>query len=77
MVLRAIWSPALVVVGLTPLFVAHSAFHRHAAPAAAALSGSILPLMVGVLGLGWLRFREDVHEYFTVVPPPKPAVKGA
>ena len=77
MVLRAIWSPALVVVGLTPLFVARSAFHRHAAPAAAAVSGSILPLMVGVLGLGWLRFREDVHEYFTAVPPakPKPAVE--
>jgi len=77
MVLRAIWSPALVVVGLTPLFVAKSAFHRHAAPAAAAISGSILPLMVGVLGLGWLRFREDVHEYFTAPAPAKPAVGDA
>jgi hypothetical protein len=72
MVLRAIWAPALVVVGLTPLFIARSAFHRHASPASAAISGSILPLMVGILGLGWLRFREDVHEYFTAVPPPKP-----
>jgi hypothetical protein len=77
MVLRAIWAPALVVVGLTPLFIARSAFHRHASPASAAISGSILPLMVGILGLGWLRFREDVHEYFTAVPPPKPAAGDA
>jgi len=65
-VLRALWSPALVVVGLTPLLVARSALHRHLAPGPAALSASILPVMVGVLGIGWLRFREDVHEYFSM-----------
>jgi hypothetical protein len=65
-VLRALWSPALVLVGLTPLLVARSALHRHLAPAPAALSGSVLPVMVGVLGIAWLRFREDVHEYFSM-----------
>jgi hypothetical protein len=66
MVLRAVWSPALVVIGLTPLLVARSAFHRHLAPGGAALSGGVLPVMAGVLGIAWLRFREDVHEYFSM-----------
>ncbi len=65
-VLRAIWSPALVLVGLIPLLVARSALHRHVAPGPAAVSASILPLMVGILGVAWLRFREDVHEYFSM-----------
>jgi len=65
-VLRAIWSPALVVIGLTPIFVARSAWRRHMAPGPAALTGAILPLMAGVLGIGWLRFREDVHAYFSM-----------
>ncbi|HEY2427953.1 MAG TPA: hypothetical protein VGI06_03405 [Acidimicrobiales bacterium] len=76
LVVRAIWAPAIVVVGLTPLFIARSALQHGTAPGPAAASGSILPLMVGVLGLGWLRFREDVHEYLkagTAPPPAKPA----
>jgi hypothetical protein len=63
MVLRAVWSPALVLLGLTPILVARSSAHRHIAPGAAAVSGGFLPLMVGVFGLAWLRFREDLHEY--------------
>jgi hypothetical protein len=77
MVVRAIWSPALVLVGLTPLLIARNAARHGMSPSAAALSGSVLPLMVGVLGLGWLRFREDVHEYLkagTTPPPKQPAV---
>jgi hypothetical protein len=74
-VLRAIWSPALVVIGLTPVLVARSALHRTGAhttaPGAAALSASFLPITVGILGLGWLRFREDIRQSFSMQPPPK------
>ncbi|MHB8465312.1 MAG: hypothetical protein ACYDH6_13075 [Acidimicrobiales bacterium] len=66
MVLRAIWSPAIVVLGLTPVLVARSSHAHHLAPGAAAVSAGFLPMMVGILGLGWLRFREDVHAYFKV-----------
>ncbi|MFI5041594.1 MAG: hypothetical protein ACHQNA_07055, partial [Acidimicrobiales bacterium] len=76
LVLRAIWSPALVLLGLTPLLVARSALHRGASPGQAALSGAIFPVMVGVLGLGWLRFREDVHEYFRMSGPAAKAAPG-
>jgi len=73
-VLRAVWSPALVVVGLTPVFAARSALHHIGAhpttPGAAALSGSFLPITVGVIGIAWLRFREDVHQSFSMTPPP-------
>jgi len=72
MVVRAIWSPALVLLGLTPLLVARSSLRHGTALGQAALSGVVLPLMVGVLGLGWLRFREDLHVYFK---PPEPGVK--
>lgn len=75
MVVRAIWSPALVLLGLTPLLVARSSLRHGVAPGPAAVSGSLLPLMVGVLGLGWLRFREDLHEYIkagTTPPAPSP-----
>jgi len=73
MVARAVWAPALVLLGLTPVLIARSAVHRHMDPGRAALSGSILPLMVGVLGLGWLRYREEIHEYFKLANPPSPA----
>jgi hypothetical protein len=63
-VLRAVWSPALVLLGLTPILVARSSGSHHVGPGAAAVSAGFLPMMVGVLGLGWLRFREDIHEYF-------------
>ena len=69
MVVRAIWSPALVLLGLTPLLVARNAARHHLSPGQAAFSASILPLMVGVFGLAWLRFREEMHEYLK--PPPK------
>ena len=76
-VLRAVWSPALVVIGLTPVLVARSALHHTGAhptsPGAAALSASFLPLTVGILGLGWLRFREDIRQSFSMQPPPKQA----
>jgi hypothetical protein len=77
-VLRAVWSPAIVVIGLTPVLVARSALHHHSGahpttPGAAALSASFLPLTVGLLGLGWLRFREDIRQSFSMTPPPKPA----
>jgi hypothetical protein len=66
MVVRAIWAPALVIIGLTPILLARSATHQHhpVSAAGAALNAGFLPMMVGVLGLGWLRFREDVHAYF-------------
>jgi hypothetical protein len=70
---RAVWSPALVLVGLTPVLVARSALRNHMAPGPAAVSGSILPLMVGVLGVAWVRFREEIHEYFTMPQAAKPA----
>jgi len=57
LVLRAVWAPALVLVGLTPILVARSAWHQHRAPGPAALSAAVLPITVGILGLGWLRFR--------------------
>ena len=76
LVVRAIWSPALVIIGLTPLLIARGAFRHHMAPGPAAASGSILPLMAGVLGLGWLRFREDLHEYLKPQLPASPASAG-
>ena len=78
LVVRAIWSPALVLLGLTPMLVARSSFRHGLAPGPAALSGSIFPLMVGVLGLGYLRFREDVKEYLKAgTAPPAAATTGA
>ncbi|HZQ59276.1 MAG TPA: hypothetical protein VFA84_14645 [Acidimicrobiales bacterium] len=73
-VLRAVWSPALVVIGLTPVLVARSALHHTGAhrssPGGAALSASFLPITVGLIGMGWLRFREDVRQSFSMTPPP-------
>jgi hypothetical protein len=66
LVLRAVWAPALVLVGLTPILVARSAWHQHRAPGPAALSAAVLPITVGILGLGWLRFREEIHEYLSM-----------
>lgn len=76
-VLRAVWSPALVLLGLTPMLVARSSYRHGLAPGPAALSGSILPAMVGVLGLGYLRFREDVKEYLKAGTAPPAATTGA
>jgi len=73
-VLRAVWSPALVVIGLTPVLVARSALHHTGAhrssPGGAALSASFLPITVGLIGMGWLRFREDVRQSFSMTPQP-------
>ena len=78
LVVRAIWSPALVLLGLTPMLVARSSFRHGFAPGPAAVSGSIFPLMVGVLGLGYLRFREDVKEYLKAgAAPPAVPTTGA
>jgi hypothetical protein len=64
LVVRAIWAPGLVIIGLTPILLARTATHHHVSAAAEALNAGFLPMMVGVLGLGWLRFREDIHLYF-------------
>ena len=78
LVIRAIWSPAIVLLGLTPLLVARSSLRHGMAAGPAALSGAIFPTMVGVLGLGYLRFREDVMEYLKgAQKPPAPANTGA
>jgi hypothetical protein len=64
-VLRAVWAPALVVGGLTPLLFARTALtHPKVSAVAEALNAGFVPMMGGILGLGWLRFREDLHEYF-------------
>jgi len=76
LVVRAIWSPALVVIGLTPLLIARGAFRHNLSPGSAAASGSVLPLMAGILGLGWLRFREQLHEYMNPQIPAKPSAAG-
>lgn len=62
-VLRAVWAPALVLLGLTPVLVARGSLKHHVAPGSAALSAAFLPMMVGIMGLAWLRFREDLHQY--------------
>jgi len=72
-VLRAVWSPLLVLVGLTPLLYARNAVTHHLSPSAAALNGALLPAMVGLAGVGWLRFREDLHSY---LKPPAAAGGG-
>jgi hypothetical protein len=68
LLVRAVWSPALVLVGLTPLLIARAAARHGSSPGPVAAANTILPLMVGILGLGWLRFREQVHEYFSMNP---------
>jgi hypothetical protein len=70
MVARVVWAPLLVLIGVTPVLVARSASHRGLAPGPAAVSGAILPLMAGVVAIGWVRFREQAKEYFK---PPAPA----
>jgi hypothetical protein len=71
-VLRAVFSPALVVIGLTPVLVARSALHSTSAhptsPGAAALSASFLPITIGIIGIGWIRYREDVRQSFSMAP---------
>ena len=72
MVLRVLWAPALVLVGLTPLLIARSSAKHGVAPGSAALSGSFAPVMVGLLAIAWVRFREEAHVWFTppaTVPP--------
>jgi hypothetical protein len=68
MVLRVLWAPALVVVGLTPLLIARSSAAHGFAPGPAAFSGSVAPVTVGLVALGWVRYREAAHEWFS--PPP-------
>jgi hypothetical protein len=63
MVMRVLWAPLLVLLGLTPVLVARSAEHKGLAPGPAALSASVLPIMVGGLAVTWLRFREQVKAW--------------
>jgi hypothetical protein len=61
MVMRVLWAPALVLVGLIPLLVAHNAQNQGMLPGPAAVSASVLPVVVGALCLAWLRFREQIQ----------------
>jgi hypothetical protein len=63
MVMRILWAPALVLLGFVPLLIARSAANRGFAPGPAAVSGSVLPVMVGVMGLLWLRYREQARAW--------------
>jgi hypothetical protein len=71
MLWRVVWAPILVLLGLTPVFVARSAMRHHLKPGPAAVSGSVFPIMLGVLALAWLRYREQAHEW--IQPPDKTA----
>jgi hypothetical protein len=73
MVMRVLWAPVLVLVGLTPLLVAHNAQTQGKLPGPAAVSSSFLPVLVGALALAWLRFREQAHVWMkaSTTPPPR------
>jgi hypothetical protein len=71
MVLRVLWAPLLIVLGLTPVLAARSANTRATTPGAAALSAGVFPLLVGATALGWLRYREQAHA--ALKPPQAPA----
>jgi hypothetical protein len=72
MVMRVLWAPALVLIGLTPLLLAHSAQNQGRPPGPAALSGSVLPVIVGALALAWLRFREQTQAWMKASSAPPP-----
>jgi hypothetical protein len=70
MVLRVVWAPLLVLIGLTPVLVARGASRRGLAPGPAAVSGAVLPVIAGAVAIGWVRFREQAKEW---MKPPAPA----
>ncbi|HWW52626.1 MAG TPA: hypothetical protein VNY84_02565 [Acidimicrobiales bacterium] len=74
MVARVLWAPLLVLIGLTPVLIARSAMHRGLQPGPAAASGATLPIMAGVVALGWVRFREQVKVW---MKPPVPVKEPA
>jgi len=69
MIVRVLWAPLLVLLGLTPMLLARSAMQRGMLPGPAAVSGAVFPVMVASLALGWVRFREQIHVWMKPPPP--------
>ena len=77
MVMRVLWAPVLVLLGLTPLLIARSTVTKGQLPGRAAASASVMPIMIGVLGLLWVRFREPAHLWLKAsTTPPSSAAAG-
>ena len=76
MVMRVLWAPVLVLLGLTPLLIARSAVTKGRLPGPSAASASIMPIMIGVIGLLWLRYREQAHLWLKASTTPPPSSRG-
>ncbi|MDY7105413.1 MAG: hypothetical protein S0880_29855 [Actinomycetota bacterium] len=60
LLLKVVWPPAIVVLSLLPIRAASRAAAAGEAPFEALLGSMLLPGIVIVLVLGWLRFRRDI-----------------
>ncbi|RTL05243.1 MAG: hypothetical protein EKK62_14985 [Acidimicrobiia bacterium] len=59
---RTVWPPAVAVIGMLPLLAARVASEAGKDPAAAVTTWAIPVVVLGMLIVGWVRFRADIHE---------------
>jgi hypothetical protein len=63
-VIRAAWPPAIALLGVVPIIAAYAAVNGGNPPWSAELAGAVGAVLVSVLVAVWVRFREDIHDWW-------------
>jgi hypothetical protein len=63
--LRTAWPPAIAVLGLLPVAIAHRAENNGAPAIPVLLSTAVSVLVLGGIVAAWVRFRADIHRAIT------------
>ena len=63
-VIRAAWPPAIALLGAVPIIAAYAAVNAGNPPWAAELAAALGAVLVSVLVAVWVRFREDIHDWW-------------
>ena len=74
-VIRVVWPPLIATAGVAPILAG-----RHAESANVAVrqvgSAAVAAIVLVALVLGWVRYREDLHDYFKqMVAPDRPGAR--
>lgn len=65
--LRTVGPPLMGVIGTAPLLAARAALRNHLDSTQVELAASLAVLTAVGLTVGWVRFREDIHAWFTAM----------
>lgn len=78
MMYRLAFPPALAIFGVTPALVARAALEDGRPPAEAALNGLLPALGIFALVGGWVRFRDDIKQWWAAqIDQAMPAERGS